>query len=316
MLILSRAQVEALLDYPSAMEAVEGAYLARHRGQALAPPAQHLTLPRGRVLVMSGFLPETGALATKVVTAYSDHVNRGLGNVLGTVLLLDPETGVARALLDGTSLTGIRTAAANAVGVKYLAREDARVLGLLGSSMEAGTHLAAIRALRPIERVLVYSRNSTRREVFARMAASKHGIPVQHMGSAEEVVRGADIVVAATGSPEPLVRWEWLRPGTHVAVAGSGGQEVDEETVRRAKVVVDRREDALRSGVIFVKAGLTDGDVYAEIPELISGARPGRASPEEITLYDVLGLGLLDAATAHLVYQRAVERGVGTPVEV
>lgn len=318
MLILSGAHVAELLDYPSAVQAVEEAYLARHRGRALTPQRQVLALRRGRVLVMSGALDDSEVVATKVVSAFEGNPERGLPSILASVLLVDPETGRPLALLDGTSLTAIRTAAANGVGVRHLAREDAAVAGLLGSAAEAVSHLAMFCALRPIRRALVYSRDPGRREAFARQAAARHGIPVEAVGSAEEVVRAADVIATVTGSPEPLVRREWVRDGAHLAVAGSPGptqQEVDAATVRAARVVVDHH-DALETAGIFLKAGLGAGDVHATIGEVIEGTRPGRTNTRQITLFNVMGLGILDAAPALLVYRRALERGLGTSVDL
>jgi alanine dehydrogenase len=199
--------------------------------------------------------------------------------------------------MDGRLITEVRTAAVSAVATEHLARADASVLAIIGSGVQARSHLEALRLVRYFRDVRVWS--PRRAAAFA----EEHG--VRAAASAEEAVRGADVVVTATTSPTPVLLGEWLSPGAHINAVGAprpDWRELDDEVLRRAKVYVDSREAAMKESGDVIAAG----EVFAEIGEVAAGTKPGRQSDEEVTLFKSLGLAVEDVATAELVYRKAL----------
>jgi ornithine cyclodeaminase/alanine dehydrogenase-like protein (mu-crystallin family) len=236
-----------------------------------------------------------GALGAKLVTFYPQ--NKGIHTHHATILLFKPETGEPLVSMDGRLITEVRTAAVSAVATKYLARSDASVLALIGSGVQARSHLEALRLVRGFEEVRVWSpRNAG---AFARQFDG-----VRATASAEEAVRDADVVVTATTSKVPVLFGEWLSPGAHINAVGglSPWRELDDEVLRRARIYVDSREAAFKESGDVIAAG----EAFAEVGEVITGAKPGRRSADEVTLFKSLGLAVEDVATADLVYGKAV----------
>jgi ornithine cyclodeaminase/alanine dehydrogenase len=221
--------------------------------------------------------------------------------------------------MDGTYITAMRTGATSGVATRYLAREDASTVGVIGAGAQARTQLAAVCEVRPIAAARVFSRSADGRAAYAREMSAELGIEVVATGSAEEAVRGVDIVCTASTSKTPVVESDWIGPGVHINGVGShsvDARELDAETVRRARVVVDTRDAALAEAgdlLMPIKEGLIGEDhIRAELGEVVTGARPGRERDDEITLFKSQGLAIQDVATAALVYRIARERGVGT----
>jgi ornithine cyclodeaminase/alanine dehydrogenase-like protein (mu-crystallin family) len=233
-----------------------------------------------------------GALGAKLVTFYSG--NQGIPTHHALIVLFRPETGEPLVTMDGRLITEMRTAAVSAVATRRLARPDASVLAILGSGVQAGSHLEALRLVREFREVRVWSPRHARAfaERFAVCAA----------GSAEEAVRGADTVVVATSSETPVLRGEWLSPGAHVNAVGAcrpDWRELDDETVRRARLYVESREAATRESGDVIAAGA----VVAEIGEVIAGTGPGRRTDEEVTLFKSVGMAVEDVVAADMVYR-------------
>jgi alanine dehydrogenase len=244
-----------------------------------------------------GLMPAyTGsALGTKLVAFYPH--NTEVPTHHATILLFKPDTGEPLATMDGRLITEVRTAAVSAVATEHLARSDASVLAIIGSGVQARSHLEALRLVREFRDVRVWS---PRRAVAF---AEEHG--VRAAASVEEAVRGADVVVTATTSPTPVLLGEWLSPGTHINAVGAprpDWRELDDEVLRRAKVYVDSREAAMKESGDVIAAG----EVFAEIGEVAAGTKPGRQSEEEVTLFKSLGLAVEDVATAELVHRKAL----------
>jgi ornithine cyclodeaminase/alanine dehydrogenase-like protein (mu-crystallin family) len=252
-----------------------------------------------------GLMPAyTGAaLGTKLVAFYPR--NTDVPTHHATILLFKPETGEPLATMDGRLITEVRTAAVSAVATQYLARPDASVLTIIGSGVQARSHLEALRLVRDFREVRVWS--PRRAAAFA----EEHG--VRAVASAEEAVRGADVVVTATPSSTPVLSGEWLSPGAHINAVGAprpDWRELDDGVLRRARVYVDSREAAMKESGDVIAAG----EIFAEVGEVVAGAKPGRRSAEEVTLFKSLGLAVEDVATAELVYRKALEEGpVGDP---
>jgi alanine dehydrogenase len=216
--------------------------------------------------------------------------------------------------MDGTYVTATRTAAGSALATRLLAREDSHVLALLGTGVQARTHARAIPRVRPIEEIRVASRDHAKAEAFAAE------IGAVACDSYEEALRGADVVAATTHAVEPVVRREWLAPGTHVNSVGLNprGREVDAQTVAEATLVVESRASALAAPPAGAPelVGVDPSHVHAELGELVTGAKPSRRSPDEITLYKSVGVAVQDAAAAALVLRAARERSVGREIEL
>ena len=316
-LVLDEAAVGALLRMGDLIGLMERTLADFSSGRALQPV--RTVLPIGghdaRMAVMPGYLPGADALAVKVVTVAPGNLERGLPSHLATVLLLDPATGALLAILDGRLITEMRTAAVSAAAARALARPGATVLALLGSGVQAQSHLEAMMLVRPIERVRVWSPSSERREAFAREASRTSGIAVEAAGSPERAVRGAGMVVTATSSRAPVLEGRWLEPGAHVTGVGAcraDQREMDAETVKRASVWVDSLAAArVEAGDLLLaeRDGVRwDEHVRGEIGAVFEGTLAGRNGDDEITLFKSLGLAVEDAASARHVWRLALER--------
>jgi ornithine cyclodeaminase len=252
----------------------------------------------------------------KTVCVMPDNPSRGLDAHQGTVTLFDGETGETRAIMNASAITAIRTAAVSAVATRLLAREDARELGILGAGVQARSHLEALRLVRDFDAVRIFSPTASHARALAKETGAKA------VGTAQEVVEGADVVVTATSAVDPVLRREWLKPGAHLNVVGGRPpmmRELDVATVAASSFYVDRRESAENEAYDYrdaLEAGaIGDDHIRGEIGEVLIGDAPGRQSPEELTVFRSLGLAVEDLAAAEYVVRRARERGVGVEVE-
>jgi alanine dehydrogenase len=239
-----------------------------------------------------------GALGAKLVTFYPG--NQGIPTHHALILLFRPDTGEPLVTMDGRLITEMRTAAVSAVATQHLARTDAATLAILGSGVQAGSHLEALRLVREFRDVRVWSPR------HAADFADRFGIRAAE--TAEQAVRGADVVVVATSSRAPVLRGEWLSPGSHVNAVGAcrpDWRELDDEVVRRARLYVESREAATREAGDVIAAG----EVFAEIGEVVAGTRPGRRTAEEVTLFKSVGVAVEDVVAADLVYREALRTG-------
>jgi alanine dehydrogenase len=312
-LILTQAEVRELLDLDALVDALAAAHADLTAGEASMPPrtAALVAEQQGLLGVMPSYLPSAG-LACKLVTLFPRNTDRDTHQAI--ICVFDRSNGTPLALMDGTYITATRTAAGSALATRLLARDDARVLAILGTGVQARSHARALPRVRPIEEIRVAGRDRARTEAFARQIG---GVAVD---SYAEAVSGADVVAATTHAEEPVVRREWLSPGTHVNSVGLNptGREVDEATVAQAVLVVESVESALGPPPAGAPE-LTDIDrerVHAELGELVAGTKPGRRSRDEITLYKSVGVAVQDAAAAALVLDAARERSVGREIDL
>jgi alanine dehydrogenase len=295
MLVLSRSDVEELLDLDALLDALAAAHAELSAGQAsLVPRMGAFAGETGILGAMPAYAPSSG-LGCKLVTLFPGNRDRPTHQAV--IALFEPGTGTPVALMDGTYITAMRTAAAAALATRLLSRPDARVLAILGTGVQ--------------------SRSA--REMFPR-AREFAEVRVAGRGDFEEAVRGADVVHATTASPDPVVRFDWLSPGAHVSSVGygAGGSELDPAIVERADVVVVEQRDSafapLPAGAPELEPRGRDGVV--ELGEVIAGTAVGRSSDEEITLYKSVGVAVQDLAAAALVLAAAQERGVGQEIEL
>jgi ornithine cyclodeaminase len=289
-------------------------------GEAQLPLRTILWLPEriGAFALMPGVLLADKVVGAKVVTFFYGNQGTELDSHQGAVLLFESERGRLLAVIDATSVTAIRTAAVSGVATRLLAREDSHVLALIGSGVQARTHLEAMRIARPIRRVRVASKDFQRARRFAERESKRQGIEVEPVASAREAVRGADIVCTVTSSAEPVVAGEWLEAGTHLNVVGSStrfAREVDTAGVVRSRLYVDRRESTLNESGEFLMAkkegAIGDDHIVGEIGEILIGKLAGRRSAEEITMFKSLGLAVEDVASAKHIYEKARASGQG-----
>lgn len=322
LLFLDREDVEALLPYGECVEVMAGALAALARGEALQPLRSAHWLPdrRGLLGVMPGALLEGGEeiLGLKVITVFPGNHAHGEESHLGAVLLFEGERGRPVAMLDAAAVTAIRTAAVSALATRLLAREEAGDLALLGSGVQARTHLAALREVRPLRRVRVWSRHPESARGFAERESERHGLPIEPAASAREAVAGADLICTVTSAREPVLLGEWIADGAHVNAVGActpAARELDSEAVARARLFVDRRESALAEPgdlLIPLREGVIREDhIQGELGDLLLNRLPGRRSAGEITLFKSLGIAVEDLAAARHVHRKALEQGRG-----
>jgi len=276
--------------------------------------------PPGVMVVMPALMRRSKGLGLKVVTQYPSNPGKFKAPAVNaTVLHVDYRSGRVGAVMDGTYLTALRTAAVSGLATNYLARKDCESLGLIGSGVEAETHLEAMRAVRPIVEAKVYSPTPSHRSSFAKRMSNRFGIEVKSVDSGREAVLDVDIVVTATPAREPVLRGEWLSEGVHVNAIGSGTperRELDEAVLKRSKIVADDIDAALSETGDFIvpmKEGrFSRRDVYAGLGDIVTGRKKGRLNDSEITLFKSVGLAIEDVSAAKFIYERAKAREVGT----
>ena len=308
LLYLSRADVERLLDIDAMLVALTKALVIFSSGITSVPPRTASRVPDlGLLGAMAGYVPGV-ALEIKLVSVFPGNHARGLPTHQGLIALFNEDDGKPLAVMDGTYITAIRTGGTAAVAANALARRDAKVLAILGAGVQGGSHLETFTRWREFDEIRVASRDNAK----ASSLAARHANG-RVASSFEEAVRGADVVACCTDSREPVIRREWLAPGVHVSsVGGTFGPELDKETLAAAKVFVEWRGAALNAppaGAHELQG--MDADTITEVGEVLAGTRPGRTSERDITVYKSTGHAVEDAATARLVYDRALAEGAG-----
>lgn len=313
--------VREILSMKETIKVVEEAFREKGIGKVIMPSKLYVTIDRfkGDFRVMPAYLKASNIAGVKIVSVYPNNPKlHGLPTVMAIVELLDPETGRPLCIMDGTWLTAMRTGAAGGVAVKYLARVDSNIIGIVGAGVQARTQLKALNVvLKDIDFVKVYDIIQAKSRKYAKDMKESLGVEVRVAETLEEAVRGVDILVTTTPSTKPIIRDEWIDEGVHINAIGAdapGKQELDPVILKRAKIVVDDLEQACHSGEVNVplsKGIISKEDIYAELGELVAGLKPGRTSNEEITVFDSTGLAIQDIATAWLVYREAIKRGLG-----
>ena len=322
--ILTQSEVRRLLPMDVCIELMAGALETLGRGDAINPLRNGIRVPDMGILgMMPGYLGSPSALGLKVVAVFPGNHGTRFDSHQGLVVLFETEHGLPVAIMDASEITAIRTAAASGVATRLLAREDAHDLAILGSGVQARTHLQAMLAVRSVRRARVFSRDPERRRAFAERETARHGIPVEAAASAQEAVEGADLICTTTSAREPVLMGDWIAPGAHVNAVGSSirtTRELDTEAVVRSRLFVDRRESTVNEAGDFLfpkeEGAIDDTHIVAEIGEILLGRATGRGSEEEVTLFKSLGLAVEDLASAHYVLERARAEGVGTRVEL
>lgn len=326
MLILNGNEVRQALPMAACIQAMKGAYAALSAGAAEVPLRMRLPVKpnEGLGIFMPAFVDDAAgqALAVKIVSLFDKNPSKGLPLIHAGVVVLNAETGAVEALLEGASLTAIRTGAGAGAATDVLARKDAKTLAIFGAGVQARTQLAAVCEVREIQSVWVYDSNPAQVSAFAAEMAGQGRIPrqIRTAHNSTEAVLDADVICTATTSKTPVFIDSDLKPGVHINGVGAYTpemQEIPSETVARARVTVDSRSAAqVESGDIAnpLGKGLIQGSQIAEIGEVISGEQPGRTSPEQITVFKSVGVAVQDAVAARLAVENARKLGLGTEV--
>ena len=315
--ILTGEAVRNALPMKAAIERVGMAYRQFSAGKATMPLRTRLNTDKGVTLLMPAFLHESRNLAVKVVSVYGDNPKLGLPTVSATVLVLDPDTGMPRAFMDGDSLTALRTGAAGGVAADLLARTDARTAALFGAGVQGRAQLAAVLTVRNIARVMVYDPVAAAAEKFVEEVQGWPDAPEIHIAdTSRAAVRNADIILTASTSKTPLFDDADLKPGVHITGVGSFTpemQEVPAETVHRARVVVDSREACRAEAGDIIQSG---AEIHAEVGEILNGDAPGRTEADQIIFFKSVGLAVQDAVTASAVLAAAEKENLGTLIDL
>ena len=325
MLVLSEKEVRNIIEIKDLVRVLEEAHVQYSTGKAIMPVRQVVPLAqiKGRITSMPAYLSEANALGMKVVTYFEENPKSGLPSILATISLYSPETGRLTALMDGSYVTAIRTACASAMATKALANSETPIMGILGAGVQARAHIRALSQFRQFREIRVYSPSGTSARKLKEELEPECGSKIEAVGSPENAVRDADLVVTVSTAKEPVLRAEWLKSGCHINAVGSHRPEMREleaEVLKRATVVVDSRDAIMAECgdvLLAIKEGtITEDQVQREIGAVLAGQKPGRTSPDELTVYKSVGIAIQDVATARLVYQKALEQKVGVDVEV
>ena len=313
MRFIDREEVARRLTYDVCIPIVRQAMIAFSKGETKQLLRSVIPLSDGRLFgVMPGAMGAHAPFGAKLISVFHENFARGIQSHQGLVILFEPETGAPVCVVHAGEITAIRTAAASAVATDALARKDARRLALLGYGEQAATHARAIGTVRDLESIVVWGRSRERAQAFAERMQSELAVPLATAGVVQEAVAEADIICTVTSAAEPILKGDWVRPGTHLNLVGSsyaGPAEVDNDLVVRSRFIVDSREGVLHQGAEFLRAkgaGLVgDEHIVAEIGQVLGGEIEGRRSAEEITVYKSLGHVVQDLACAWALYSQA-----------
>ncbi len=321
-LYLTQDEVKQVLDMKSAFEAVEGGFREMGNKAIEMPPRVYLHFPKGVLIAMPAYMPNLNAAGTKLVTVHpGNKKDYNLPAVQAKIIINSIENGSPLAIMDGTYVTAVRTGAAGAVGIKYLAREDANEVGLCGLGVQGRSQIMGLMLVRPkIKKVKIFDILPEAIQPFIKdMKAMYPSVDFVAAKSAEEATKGSDIIITCTPSSTPFIKGEWLKKGAHVSAIGAdvaAKRELETSVLNKAnKLVVDFIPQAFVVGD-FAKpkeeGAVSEKDIYAEMGEIVSGQKKGRTSPDEITLFKATGLAIEDVGTGAKVYELAVKKKIGT----
>jgi alanine dehydrogenase len=323
-LMLSRKEIEEILPLKEVIKAVQDSYREFGLNTAIVPPRIRIDIERynANILVMPAYLTGMDALGTKLVTTHLENSKLNLPTVIGTIILNDPKTGVPMAILDGTYITAMRTGAAGAVAAKYLSREDSSTTTIIGTGVQGRSQLMALCEVREIKRVFAFDVDRSKCQQYVAEMKKRIDAEFVRTDNLQESVRQSDIVVAATSSSDPVIKGDWVMEGCHITGIGShspNARELDENVIAKASKIVLDTWDAKKVGDIAYpvsKGLLKEEDIYSDIGTIVAGKKPGRTSPNEITIFKSVGTAVAYVSTALRTYQLAKKRRVGKSVNL
>lgn len=322
LLVINSKQVRELLPMNECMDAMEKALVGLRRGEAINPLRLVTGLPdeHGYLITMPSVV--SGAMGVKIISVMPHNHGTPFDSHMGAVLLFEAEHGVPLALMEAGAITAIRTAAVSGAATRWLAPKDAGDLAILGSGIQARTHLEAMAVARQLRRVRVWSREPEHALAFAEQESGRVGISIEAMNSVQAAVTGADLICTTTAAREPVLMGEWVADGAHLNVVGASlptTRETDTALMVKSRLFVDRRESTLKESGDFLiprqEGAITDEHIQAELGEVLLGQNGGRRTPDEITLFKSLGLAVEDLASAQVIYAKAKQLGIGSAVD-
>jgi ornithine cyclodeaminase len=322
-LIVNHQEVQQWLSMSECMDVMAETLRMLSRGNAVNPLRHAMWLPdkTGLIGMMPAYLGDTEVMGLKAISVFPGNHTTDHDSHQGTVMLFETKNGRLLAMMDAGKITAIRTAAVSGVATRLLARDDASDLAILGSGVQAETHLEAMLVARKISGVRVWSHHFEHAQKFAQASAG-HSVPIKAVGSVKEAVDGADIICTVTSATEPILQGHWISPGTHINAVGSSvafARELDTAAVVNSKLFVDRRESTVNEAGDFLfpkkEGAIGDDHIQGEIGEILLEQIGGRASSKEITLFKSLGLAAEDVASAHYIYQKLLKQNKGAWVE-
>jgi len=312
-LVLNEGDVTSLLDLHELLDGLADGFRALSAGEVTAPERNAIAMPGESILLSMPGVRRGGHMTVKVVTVFEDNYDAGLPSHLATIELFDPRTGACVAFMDATYITAIRTAASAAVATRMLARNDAKVLTILGAGVQGLNHLRVFPLVRDFEEIRIGSRHYEDAEALADQHPTAHAVE-----SFEDAVRGSDVVALATHSGEPVIDPDWVRPGTHVTSVGYKPPrgELPRELLEQGSLFVETRLAFEPTPVGCAELAGLDGNAAGELGEIVLGTRPGRSHRDDITIYKAMGHIIEDIVAAEIVHRRARDQGVGRTVEL
>ena len=315
---LGESDIRALLSRRELIDAMQMALAAFSSGRVNQPVRNVIQAPSGVFASMPAYVSEPAAMGAKLVTVFHGNESKGLPTHLATIVLLDPESGTLLAILDGRFITEVRTAAVSAVAVRYLARQQSPVLAIIGSGVQARSHLEALALVRKFDEIRCWSRSTEKRERFV---SEQTGFPIRAVDSAEEAVQDADLIVLVTASSSPVIEDGWVKPGACVISVGAclpSQREMDPALVAHGRLIVDSRAAALKeSGDVVqgIREGrFTEDHIAGELGAVVADPKLGRTSESDVTIFKSLGLAVEDVVAAELVYRHALGKGRGAAI--
>ena len=319
-LMVNHQEVKQWLPMDACMDVMAETLKMLSQGSALNPLRHLMWLPdkTGVLGMMPAYLGDSGVMGLKAISVFPGNHTTDYDSHQGTVMLFETKNGRLLAMMDAGNITAIRTAAVSGVATRLLARDNAAVLAILGSGVQAKTHLEAMQVARNISGVRVWSQHFEHALKFADQASAAHSIPIKAFETVKEAVNEADIICTVTSASEPILEGDWISPGTHINAVGSSvafARELDTAAVVKSKLFVDRKESTLNEAGDFLfpkkEGAVDDGHILGEIGDILLGRIGGRTSSQEITLFKSLGLAVEDVASAHYIYQKLLTQNTG-----
>lgn len=324
-LVLTRNDLEKILFIEDAMNALERAFAELAQGHAVMPGRSSIPIRAsdGWLGVMPAYLEETGSVSTKIVSVFPSNLAKKLPTIYASIILNDPKTGETIAVLEGSYITALRTGGLGGVAAKYLSRVDSKIASIFGTGVQARTQLQALLKIRKIERVKIYDPAKERMDLFAKEMGDKLKIDIEKCNNPDDALSDSDVIITVSTASTPLFDGRLVKRGAHINAFGNykpNERELDSYIVANSKIVVDQKDASLSEAgdiIIPLKEGaITKDNILAELGEVITGSKKIRADATDITIFKSVGLAIQDCAVATLAYRKAVERGMGTKIEL
>jgi len=317
-LFLSKKEVESAITMADAIRAVEDGFREKSNVEKSVKAWLFYTKQGGDLALWSAYMPSLGASGMKAIGYNTSNYKKGLPTITAVIILYDPDTSFPIAIMDGTSITRIRTGAAGAIAAKHLARKNSEVVALIGAGVQGGSQIEGLNEVFKLKEVRIFDASPERAQSLAERLGKTLKAKVVVAKDAESAVRGADIVATATPAHDPIVMEKWVAPGTHINAIGAdepGKEELEASILKKARIVVDDMAESVRRGetnVPITKGVIKESDIYAELEEVITGAKKGRQDDRQITVFDATGIALEDVAVAWEAYNKAKKLGIGS----